>query len=98
MLQFNGLLLILKVSSVIIGLKVCVYNKLADLAVFFSYGSLHKVWLEIGSEALTKWSFKFFPLQNPTIGTLENIFWCSLSGASKICNSSKIVLVFWNAG
>ena len=37
-------------------------------------------------------------MRNPTIGALVNTFWCSLSGASRICNSSKIVLVFWNAG
>ena len=65
---------------------------------FFPHGSLPKMLLRIGSEALTKWTFKLFPLQNSTIRTLGNTFWYSLSGASRICNSSKIVLVFWNTG
>ena len=64
----------------------------------FPHGSLPKVWLRIGSEALAKWSFKLSPSQNLQIETLWNTFWCSLSGASRICDSFKIVLVFWNAG
>ena len=94
-LQFNGPLLTLKVSSVVIGLKVSVFTiNWQTWQFLFSHGSLPKVLLRIGSEALTKWSFKLFPLQNPTIKKLGNTFWCSLSGTSRICNSSKIILKF----
>ena len=68
---------VLKVSSVVIGLKVYVFTiNWQTWQFLFPDGSLPKVWLRIESEALTK----LFPLWNPTVGTLANTFWCSLSG------------------
>ena len=66
-----------KVSSVVIGLKVHMFTiNWQTWQFLFPHGSLPKVWLRIESEALTK----LFPLWNPTVGTLANTFGCSLSG------------------
>ena len=88
---------LMDLSSFVIELKVSVFMiKRQTWQFLFPHSSLPKVLLRIGNEALTKWSFKFFQLWNPTIQTLGNTFWWSLFGASRICNSSKNVLVFWN--
>ena len=58
---------------VIIGLKLSVFTiNWQSWQFLFPQISLPKVLLRIGSEVLTKQSFNFFPLRNPTIATLGN--------------------------
>ena len=83
-----------KKLSVAIVLKASVFiTNWQTWRFLFEHESLPKYYWGQSEALLNKWSFKLFLLQNHTIGTLGNTFWHSLSGASRIRSSLKIVLV-----
>ena len=46
----------------------------------------------LGKTDLTRWSFKLLPFLKLILGISVKTFWCCSSGASKMCNSSKMFL------